>query len=98
MSAIATVRRWASGCSRRCDCRMPRTFGCEVAEVLARFGLPVSLDASVDVDAVLEAVGRDKKRTAEGVGFVLLAEPGEPRTGQIIDPARVREAVEELRR
>ena len=70
----------------------------EVAEVLERFDLAVSLDQSVDVDAVLEAVGRDKKKTAEGVGFVLLAEPGEPRTGQIVDPARVREAVEELRR
>ena len=70
----------------------------EVGEVLERFGLPVSLDESVEVDAVMEAVGRDKKKTAEGVGFVLLTEPGEPRTGQITDPARVREAVEELRR
>jgi 3-dehydroquinate synthase len=70
----------------------------EVREVLERFGLPVTLDESVDVDAVLEAIGRDKKKTAEGVGFVLLSEPGKPRTGQVVDPARVREAVEELRR
>jgi len=70
----------------------------EVREVLERFGLPVSLDGSVEIDAVLEAVGRDKKRTEAGVGFVLLSEPGEPRTGQVVDPARVREAVEELRR
>ncbi len=33
-----------------------------------------------------------------GVGFVLLAEPGAPRTGQLVDPGRVRDAVEELRR
>ena len=70
----------------------------EVGEVLRRFGLPVSLDESVNVDSVLDAVSRDKKKTAEGVGFVLLAEPGQPRTGQLVDPARVREAVEELRR
>jgi shikimate kinase/3-dehydroquinate synthase len=70
----------------------------EVEHVLERFGLPVSLHESVDIDAVLEAVGRDKKKTAEGVGFVLLKEPGQPRTGQVVDPARVREAVEELRR
>ena len=36
---------------------------------------------AIDVDAVLEALQRDKKRTAEGVGFVLLSEPGEPRVG-----------------
>ena len=70
----------------------------EVGEVLKRFGLPASLEEDVDVDAVLDAVSRDKKKTAEGVGFVLLAEPGQPRTGQLVDPARVREAVEELRR
>ena len=70
----------------------------EVGEVLDRFGLPAALDGSVDVDAVLEAVGRDKKKTAEGVGFVLLAAPGKAQTGQVVDPVRVREAVEELRR
>jgi shikimate kinase/3-dehydroquinate synthase len=70
----------------------------EVAAVLDRFGLPGSLDGAVSVDAVLEAVDRDKKKTAEGVGFVLLPEPGSPRTGRLVDPARVREAVEELRR
>ena len=48
------------------------------------------------VDAVLDALQRDKKRTAAGVGFVLLSEPGEPRVGQLVDPARVRAAVEEL--
>jgi hypothetical protein len=36
------------------------------------------------------------KRTAGGVGFVLLAEPGAPRIGQLVDPDRVRAAVEEL--
>jgi 3-dehydroquinate synthetase len=49
------------------------------------------------VDAVIEAVERDKKRTANGVGFVLLARPGDPRTGQQVDPTALRAAVEELR-
>ena len=48
------------------------------------------------VDAILDALQRDKKRTAAGVGFVLLSEPGEPRVGQLVDPDRVRAAVEEL--
>jgi shikimate kinase / 3-dehydroquinate synthase len=58
--------------------------------------LPTRLDPAIGVDAVLDALQRDKKRTADGVGFVLLSEPGEPRTGQLVDPARVRAAVEEL--
>ena len=52
----------------------------------------------MDVDAILAALQRDKKRTAAGVGFVLLSEPGKPRTGQIVDQAKVRAAVEELYR
>jgi shikimate kinase/3-dehydroquinate synthase len=68
----------------------------EVASILARHGLPVALDPAVEAAAVLEALQRDKKRTAEGVGFVLLAEPGEPRTGQLVDPAKVGAAVKEL--
>ncbi len=69
----------------------------EVEALLGLHGLPVSLDPAVDVDAVLTALGRDKKRSAAGVGFVLLAEPGEPRQGVVLDPDRVRAAVEELR-
>jgi 3-dehydroquinate synthase len=69
----------------------------EVEAILARHGLPATLDPEVDVDAMLAALGRDKKRTAEGVGFVLLRAPGDPRGGQVLDPDRVRAAVEELR-
>jgi shikimate kinase/3-dehydroquinate synthase len=68
----------------------------ECEEILRRHGLPVQLDPTIAADAILAALERDKKRTAEGVGFVLLSEPGQPRTGQIVDPARVRAAVEEL--
>jgi 3-dehydroquinate synthase len=68
----------------------------EVETILRRHGLPVELDPKIDVGAILDALQRDKKRTAEGVGFVLLSEPGAPRVGQLIDPDRVRDAVEEL--
>jgi shikimate kinase/3-dehydroquinate synthase len=70
----------------------------EVKAILTRHHLPTQLDPKVDRDAVLAALQRDKKRTAAGVGFVLLSEPGQPRTGQIVDEAKVREAVEELYR
>ena len=68
----------------------------EVEEVLARHGLPTSLDPAVEIEPTLAALQRDKKRTAAGVGFVLLSEPGAPRTGELVDPAKVRAAVEEL--
>jgi shikimate kinase/3-dehydroquinate synthase len=68
----------------------------EVESILRRHRLPVALDAEVDVEETLDALQRDKKRTAAGVGFVLLSEPGAPRTGELVDPAKVRAAVEEL--
>ncbi len=70
----------------------------ESEAILRRHDLPVELDPAIEVEAVLDALQRDKKRTAEGVGFVLLAEPGEPQVGQLADPVRVRSAVEELLR
>jgi len=64
--------------------------------ILRRHGLPVRIDPAIDVEAILDALQRDKKRTAAGVGFVLLAEPGNPEVGQLVDPGKVRAAVEEL--
>ena len=68
----------------------------EIERILRRHELPVVLDSAIDVDHVLVVLERDKKRTAAGVGFVLLSEPGKPRTGQLVDAAKVRAAVEEL--
>jgi shikimate kinase / 3-dehydroquinate synthase len=70
----------------------------EVGQILRRHELPVALDAGIAVDDVLDSLQRDKKKTAAGVGFVLLSEPGAPQVGQSIDPAKVRAAVEELYR
>lgn len=68
----------------------------EVEEILARHSLPTRIDRYVPLDPVINVLQHDKKRTAAGVGFVLLSEPGKPRTGQIIDEAKVRAAVQEL--
>jgi shikimate kinase/3-dehydroquinate synthase len=67
-----------------------------VEAILRRHGLPVALDGGVAIEETLAALQRDKKRTADGVGFVLLDEPGAPRVGELVDPAKVRAAVEEL--
>jgi 3-dehydroquinate synthase len=68
----------------------------EAESILVRHGLPVLLDSTIEWQDVVRAIGLDKKRRAEGVGFVLLSQPGAPRTGQLIDPARVEAAVKEL--
>ncbi|HWO47141.1 MAG TPA: bifunctional shikimate kinase/3-dehydroquinate synthase [Solirubrobacterales bacterium] len=68
----------------------------QVKALLVYYDLPTRLERKVSTDAILNALQRDKKRTAAGVGFVLLSEPGRPRTGEIVDPAKVRAAVEEL--
>lgn len=68
----------------------------QVSDSLAAHGLPVSLDRAVGVEEVLDATALDKKRTRDGLGFVLIERPGEPRWGETVDPSRVREAVEEL--
>ena len=69
----------------------------EVLGILDRHGLPTRLDDSVSTEDVLAATRLDKKRTAEGLPFVLLARPGEPREGQAVDADSVRGAVDELR-
>ena len=70
----------------------------EVEEVVDRHGLPSVLDPEVDTGDVLTAVGFDKKRTDDGVAFVLLEEPGSPRTGAVLPDDEVRAAIEALSR
>lgn len=67
-----------------------------VKDILQRHSLPVSLDPEVNIDDIMLALGRDKKRDAAGVRFVLLPEPGKPQPGEVLDPADVQAAIEEL--
>jgi shikimate kinase/3-dehydroquinate synthase len=69
----------------------------EVADLLAARGLPVELDPAVDVDAILTAVQRDKKRRGGRVGFVLVEAPGDVRPGRPVPDGELRAAVAELR-
>jgi shikimate kinase/3-dehydroquinate synthase len=70
----------------------------DVAALLAARGLPTTLDPAVDLDAVQQAVGRDKKRRGGRVGFVLVEGPGVVRTGSPVADSALRQALEELRR
>lgn len=69
----------------------------EVRELFARAGLPVTLDRGVDLERVLLATRRDKKRVGEApVPFVLCPAPGRATFGQVVAEGDVRAAVAEL--
>jgi shikimate kinase / 3-dehydroquinate synthase len=67
----------------------------QVRELLLARGLPVEM-AGEDVEQVLEATMRDKKRTGAHVPFVLLSGPGEAITGCEVPESELRAAVAEL--
>jgi shikimate kinase/3-dehydroquinate synthase len=67
----------------------------QVRELLAARGLPVELDGE-DMEQILAATTRDKKRTGASVPFVLLEEPGRARTGCEVSQRELRAAVSEL--
>jgi shikimate kinase/3-dehydroquinate synthase len=69
----------------------------EVEASLERHGLPTRLGPEAAVGEIVEATGRDKKRTSEGLGFVLCPRPGEVLTDQRVEPSALRAAVERLR-
>ena len=69
----------------------------EVAALMGGVGLPLTLDPSLNVDQVVFATARDKKRVGEGpVPFVLCSAPGQAQFGQYVPPAELRAAVKEL--
>ncbi len=67
----------------------------QVHELLAARELPVTLEGA-DVEQVLAAALRDKKRIGQTLPFVLVERPGEARTGCAVADAELRSAVEEL--
>jgi shikimate kinase/3-dehydroquinate synthase len=68
----------------------------QVREMLIAAGLPARLEGA-DVDGVIYATGRDKKRTDAGpVPFVLCQRPGQVLPGCTVEPAELRAAVQEL--
>lgn len=66
------------------------------ARVIRRHGLPEELHPDVDLELVMEALGRDKKSDGESLNMILLSAPGEVILGA--DPPRddVRRAIQEL--
>jgi shikimate kinase/3-dehydroquinate synthase len=69
----------------------------QVQELMDGAGLPTHADPDLDLEAVIFATARDKKRVGEGpVPFVLVRAPGDVIFGQTVAPAQVRAAIREL--
>jgi shikimate kinase/3-dehydroquinate synthase len=69
----------------------------QVRELLLVRGLPVTLgDAAVDVEQIVAATARDKKRVGAHVPFVLVEAPGDVVPGHEVSEADLRSAVAEL--
>jgi 3-dehydroquinate synthase len=68
----------------------------ETAALLHARGLPTRLEPPLAVDALLEAIGRDKKRTTGPVPYVLVHAPGDVREGGAAAETDVRGALLEL--
>jgi shikimate kinase / 3-dehydroquinate synthase len=67
----------------------------QVRELLIARDLPVSVEGA-DVEQIVAATARDKKRVGQALPFVLLAEPGDPRPGCEVAAAELQAAVAEL--
>jgi shikimate kinase / 3-dehydroquinate synthase len=67
----------------------------QVRQLLLAHALPVKLDGE-DVEQIVAATMRDKKRTGAQVPFVLLGAPGDARTGCHVPGEELRAAVAEL--
>ena len=67
----------------------------QVRELLQAHGLPIQLDGE-EVEQILAATMRDKKRTGTQVPFVLLSSQGDVRVGCHVSPSELRTAVSEL--
>ena len=67
----------------------------QVRELLLARELPVSV-SDLSTDAVIEAIGRDKKRVGASVPFVLVKAPGEVLQGCEVADEDLRAALEEL--
>ncbi len=90
MRAAAWLSRQETGLSQE-DAR-------DIEVALLANQLPMVLDAAIDSQAILDALGNDKKVAADGENrWVLLTQIGEAETGRKIAPEKVARAVEYLR-
>jgi 3-dehydroquinate synthase len=76
---------------------LPEHEAARVSEALDTYRLPVQLDASIETEAILSALKKDKKFAAGGIRFVLLKRLGDAFVSDAVTEADIRRAIEGLR-
>jgi len=95
--AISLGMRAAAWLSRR-EAGLSQEDARDLDLALIANNLPVVLDKDVDSQAILAALGNDKKVAADGINrWVLLTKLGHAESGRIVSPGLVVQAVEYLR-
>jgi len=95
--AISLGMRAAAWLSRR-EAGLSQEDARDLDLALIASNLPVVLDKEIDSQAILSALGNDKKVAADGVNrWVLLKNLGEAESGRLVSPDLVAQAVEYLR-
>ncbi len=95
--AISLGMRAAAWLSRR-EAGLSQEAARDIDVALISNQLPVVLKSEVDSQAILNALGNDKKVAADGGNrWVLLTDIGQSESGRIVSPALVAQAVEYLR-
>jgi 3-dehydroquinate synthase len=80
------------------ECGLDPSWRDRTRAVIERHHLPVRLDPAVATEAIIAAMGRDKKASAGGLNMVGVGSPGDVRLGVNPRPEDVVAAIEELRR
>jgi 3-dehydroquinate synthase len=76
---------------------LPEREAARVSEALDTYRLPAQLDASIETEAILSALKKDKKFAAGGIRFVLLKRLGDAFVSDAVTEEDIRRAIEGLR-
>jgi 3-dehydroquinate synthase len=76
---------------------LPREESQKILALLAKFHLPLVLDAAIATDLVLEKLSRDKKFSSGAIRFVLLRRAGDAYVDAALTANDLRDAIEHLR-
>lgn len=70
---------------------------CRVQTLLVKCKLPIALPSSIDLDAILKAMARDKKNQHQGIRLILLRKIGQGMIYDSADPQNIKSQLEQYR-
>jgi 3-dehydroquinate synthetase len=76
---------------------LPENEVAKISAALDAYRLPSKLDTSIETEAIVSALKKDKKFAAGGIRFVLLRRLGDAFVSDAVTEADIRRAIEGLR-